>query len=90
MGTLLNVKMMINGNILVFCRNDGQRLNTLKVHHLLNRPIERFIPRQVKNAKGIIYVCPEMTESAILKNLKGAEIEVVRRFKEPGTTVVLR
>lgn len=64
-------------------------MNALKVRHLLNRPVECFIPGQAKNAKGVIYVSLEIEESDILKNLKGAEVVAVRRFKETGNAVLL-
>ena len=77
---ILSVKMMLNGNILVFCKSEAQRSKAIKVHHLLNRSLECFIPGQAQNAKEVIYISPEITESAIVKNLKGAEIAAACRF----------
>lgn len=48
MGGVLNEKRLLNGNILVFCKSEAQRLNAMKVRHLLNRPVECFIPGQLK------------------------------------------
>lgn len=89
MGSVLNAKRLSNGNILVFCKSEAQRLSAMKVRHLLNRPVECFIPGKTQNAKGVIYISPEITESAIVKNLEGAEIETAHRFKESGTAVLL-
>lgn len=86
---LLNVKMLLNGNIFVFHKSYIQRQNAMKVNHLLGRPIECFIPGQAQKAKGVIYVSPEVSETALLKELKGAEIEEVHRFTESGTAVLI-
>lgn len=60
MGNILNVKMMLNGNILVFCKSEAQRLKAIKVHHLLNKPVEYLIPRQAQNAKRVIHISPKI------------------------------
>ena len=58
------------------------------VCHLLNRPIECFIPVG-GGVKGVVYISPDITESALIENLQGAEIETARRFKQDGTAVLL-
>ena len=80
--------MLRNGNILVFCKSQGHKAKAMKVRHLLNRPIECFVPVG-GGVKGVIYVSPDITESALIDNLQGAEIESVRRFKQDGTVVLL-
>lgn len=55
----------------------------MKVRHLLNRPIECFMfSGNAQNVKGEISVSPDITESAIVDHLQGAEVEAARRFKE--------
>lgn len=87
---MLNAKMMLNGNVLIFCKDEAQRERAMKVRHLLNRPVECFMfESSMQNVKGVIYVGPEITESAIVSNLQGAEVEAARRFREEGTAVLL-
>ena len=88
MGGVLNVRMLRNGNVLVFCKSHGHKTKAMKVRHLLNRPIECFVPGG-GGVKGVVYISPEITESALIENIKGAEIESARRFKQDGTAVML-
>lgn len=40
MGDVLNVKTMMNGNVLIFCKSDGQRRKAMQAKQLLGRSIE--------------------------------------------------
>lgn len=75
--------MMLNVNVLVLWKSEAHREKAMKVCHLLNRPIECFMLKgYMQNVKGVIYVIPDMNESAIVSNLQEAEVEAARRFTD--------
>lgn len=47
------------------------------------------MPSQTRNAQGVIYISPEITENVIVQNIKGADVESARRFNISGTAVLL-
>lgn len=87
-GVVLNTNVLVNGNILVFCKTEAQRAKGLKVKQLLNFSVECFIPNKGGQAKGVIYVSQEISDSDIAQNINGAEVESAR-FKATGTAVLL-
>ena len=95
LGDVLNVKVMMNGNMLIFCRNESQRRKAMQVKHLLGRPIECYIPGGgLKNIKGVIYVSQDIAEKAIVDQAIGEDgdervVEEAKRFKKEGTAVLL-
>lgn len=83
MESVLDEKMMLNVNVLVLWKSEAHREKAMKVCHLLNRPIECFMLKGcMQNVKGVIYVIPDMNESAIVSNLQEAEVEAARRLTD--------
>lgn len=69
--------------MLIFCKTEAQREKAMKARCLLNRPIECFMfDGNMQNVKGVIYVSPDISESATVSNLQGAEIEAQAMKKE--------
>lgn len=82
-GDILHAKVLSNGNILIICRSKAQRDKALLVKHLGDRAVETFIPGfNQDGVQGVIYgVDTDISEDDLFRNLKGAEVRGVRRFK---------
>lgn len=76
MGNVLNVKMLLNANIVVFCKSDAQRLNAMKTYKFyLTGPMSVSYLVKLKEPNES-YTSPEIMESAVMKNLKSPRLKL--------------
>lgn len=82
-GDILLAKVLSNGSILIFCKSNSQRDKALALKHVGDRAVECFIPgSSSKGVQGVIYgVDTDISEDELFRNLQGAEVSGVRRFK---------
>lgn len=82
-GDILHAKVLSTGSILIFCKSKSQRDKALLLKHVDDRAVESPIPgSSSEGVQGVIYgVDTDISEDELFRNLQGAEVSGVRRFK---------